>query len=62
MKVFVKLLLVLGVFATVSACNTVAGIGRDLQSLGGNADKSNQSTKEAPKTDTGSGAVVTPVK
>ena len=60
MKTIAKALLILGLAASLGACNTVAGLGRDLQALGGNADKNNQ--KDAPKKEENSGAVVTPVK
>lgn len=50
------------VFAfSLSACNTIAGLGQDLQNLGRTME--NSGAKEAPKSEANpSGVVVTPVK
>lgn len=49
------------VVVSLSACNTIAGVGQDLQNLGSAIDKSDK--KSEPKKDTNnSGVVVTPVK
>jgi hypothetical protein len=45
---------------SLSACNTIAGLGQDLQNLGRTME--NSGTKEAPKNDANTGVVVTPIK
>lgn len=59
-----KILKIISLFAlafSLGACNTMSGLGQDLQNLGRTME--NTGTKEAPKKDTNpSGVVVTPVK
>jgi predicted small secreted protein len=34
MKIFLKLALALGFFSTLAACNTIDGVGKDVESAG----------------------------
>jgi predicted small secreted protein len=59
----IKITKIISLFTLVlslSACNTIAGLGQDLQNLGRTME--NSGTKEAPKNDANSGVVVTPIK
>jgi predicted small secreted protein len=59
----IKITKIISLFTLVfslSACNTMAGLGQDLQNLGRTME--NSGTKEAPKNDANSGVVVTPIK
>jgi predicted small secreted protein len=59
----IKITKIISLFTLVfslSACNTMAGLGQDLQNLGRTME--NSGTKEAPKNDANTGVVVTPIK
>ena len=59
-----KIIKIISLFAltfSLGACNTISGLGQDLQNLGRTMESSGG--KEAPKSDANSsGVVVTPVK
>jgi predicted small secreted protein len=61
MTKIVKILSLFALAFSLGACNTISGIGQDLQNLGRTME--NSGTKEAPKSDANSsGVVVTPVR
>lgn len=47
---------------TLSACNTIAGLGQDLQNLGSVVDKNTSKKSDSNNDASNSGVVVTPVK
>jgi predicted small secreted protein len=47
---------------SLMGCNTIAGIGQDLQNLGSVVDKNTSKKSDAPSEAPNSGVVVTPVK
>jgi predicted small secreted protein len=55
-----KLVLVCLMTTSLMACNTVSGIGQDLQNLGTAVDKN--TPKKSDTKSEGSGVVVTPVR
>ncbi|MFM1869390.1 MAG: hypothetical protein RLY99_134 [Pseudomonadota bacterium] len=62
MKQLLKISAAILMIGTLAACNTVSGLGQDLQNLGTVIDK-NTPKKAEPTNDSGnSGVVVTPVK
>jgi predicted small secreted protein len=62
MKQFLKITAAILMIFGLAACNTISGLGQDLQNLGTVIDK-NTPSKSDSKNDSGnSGVVVTPVK
>ena len=57
-----KLALVFLMATSLMACNTISGIGQDLQNLGRVVDKNTSSTSDSGNEASNSGVVVTPVK
>ena len=56
-----KLSVLVAIALTLGACNTIAGLGQDLQNLGRTIDKSATSNNTNKDSDS-SGVVVTPIK
>jgi predicted small secreted protein len=57
-----KLVLACLMATSLMACNTIAGIGQDLQNLGSVVDKNTPKKSEAKTEAPNSGVVVTPVR
>jgi predicted small secreted protein len=57
-----KLVLACLMATSLMACNTIAGIGQDLQNLGSVVDKNTPKKSEAKTETPNSGVVVTPVR
>ena len=57
-----KLVLACLMATSLMACNTISGIGQDLQNLGTAVDKNTPKKSDAPAEAPNSGVVVTPVK
>ena len=63
MKNFLKIASIVLSVAVLSACNTIHGLGQDLQNLGSAIDKSGDKKHDSNTSSSGnSGVVVTPVK
>ncbi len=62
MKQLFKISAALVMMVTLSACNTIAGIGQDLQNLGTVVDKNTSKKSDSNNDASNSGVVVTPVK
>ena len=57
-----KLALACLMVTSLMACNTISGIGQDLQNLGSVVDKNTPKKSDAPAEAPNSGVVVTPVR
>jgi len=57
-----KIILLLVAAASLGACNTIAGLGQDLQNLGRTIDKGVSSKDNSKGEQSSSGVVVTPIK
>ena len=57
-----KLVLACLMAAALMGCNTIAGIGQDLQNLGSVVDKNTSKKSDSGNEAANSGVVVTPVK
>ncbi len=57
-----KIILLLVAAASLGACNTIAGLGQDLQNLGRTIDKGVSSKDNSKSEPSSSGVVVTPIK
>jgi predicted small secreted protein len=57
-----KLVLACFMATSLMGCNTIAGIGQDLQNLGSVVDKNTSKKSDTPSEAPNSGVVVTPVK
>jgi predicted small secreted protein len=57
-----KLALACLMATSLMACNTISGIGQDLQNLGTVVDKNTSKKSDAPSEAPNSGVVVTPVR
>mgnify|MGYP000039943145 FL=1 len=63
MKNILKIASIIVVVAMLPACNTIYGLGQDLQNLGSAIDKSSDKKSDSNASSSGSsGVVVTPVK
>jgi predicted small secreted protein len=62
MKQLLKIGAAMVMMFTLSACNTVAGLGQDLQNLGSVVDKNTSKKSDSNNDASNSGVVVTPVK
>ena len=62
MKQLLKICAAMVMMFTLSACNTVAGLGQDLQNLGSVVDKNTSKKSDSNNDASNSGVVVTPVK
>jgi len=61
MKAIAKWVSLAAIAVSLSACNTIAGLGEDLQYLGSAFTKEEKKQEKKPA-DTNSGVTVTPVK
>ncbi len=57
-----KLVLACLMATALMGCNTIAGLGQDLQNLGNVVDKNTPKKSDSGKEASNSGVVVTPVK
>ncbi len=57
-----KLVLACLMATALMGCNTIAGLGQDLQNLGSVVDKNTSKKSDSGKEASNSGVVVTPVK
>ena len=57
-----KISALLAVALSLGACNTIAGLGQDLQNLGTVIDKNTAKKSDSKSESDNSGVVVTPVK
>ena len=57
-----KIALACLIASSLMACNTISGIGQDLQNLGTAVDKNTPKKSDTPAEAPNSGVVVTPVK
>ncbi len=57
-----KIILLLVAATSLGACNTIAGLGQDLQNLGRTIDKGVSSNDNSKGEQSSSGVVVTPIK
>jgi predicted small secreted protein len=62
MKQLLKISAVMVMMFSLSACNTISGIGQDLQNLGTVVDKNISKKSDSNNDASNSGVVVTPVK
>ena len=62
MKQLLKICAAMVMMFTLSACNTISGIGQDLQNLGSVVDKNMPKKSDSNNDASNSGVVVTPVK
>lgn len=63
MKNILKIASIILMIAMLPACNTIYGLGQDLQNLGSAMDKSSDKKSDSNASSSGnSGVVVTPVK
>ena len=62
MKQLLKIGAAMVMMFTLSACNTIAGLGQDLQNLGSVVDKNTSKKSDSNNDASNSGVVVTPVK
>jgi predicted small secreted protein len=63
MKNILKIASIILMIAILPACNTIYGLGQDLQNLGSAMDKSSDKKSDSNASSSGnSGVVVTPVK
>ena len=62
MKQFLKITAAILMISGLAACNTISGIGQDLQNLGSVVDKNTSKKSDSGNEASNSGVVVTPVK
>ena len=62
MKQLLKISVAILMIAGLTACNTISGLGQDLQNLGTVIDKNAAKKSDSKSESDNSGVVVTPVK